>query len=261
MYDDFLFEKTDNRVGILTINKSRSMNILSSDTLLEFVEIMTKHIPSENIRALIITGAGKKAFVAGADIREMRKMDREKFRQYTIAGRKIFDYLQQAPFAVIAAVNGYALGGGLELALACDIRIVASEARMGFPETKLGLYPCWGGTQRGARLIGPGRIKKLIFTGEMITATEAFSIGLVDQVVDNQDKLMDEVTMVASQIAANSPLAVSYAKDVINVGLDMELSAGLDYEFEKGVECFDSYDRAEGMSAFTEKRPAEFRGE
>ena len=236
------------------------MNVLSSDTLLEFVKIMTEDIPGENLRALIITGAGNKAFVAGADIRQMREMDKEKFEQYTVAGRRVFDYLQHAPFAVIAAINGYALGGGLELALACDIRMAASGSRMGFPETKLGLYPCWGGTQRGARLIGPGRTKKLIFTGEMVTATEAFSIGLVEQVVD-QEKLMEEAGAIASQIAANSPLAVSSAKNVINAGLDMDLSSGLDYEFERGLECFDSYDRVEGMSAFTEKRTAKFRGE
>ncbi len=260
MYNDFLFEKTDNGVGVLTINKPRSMNVLSSDTLLEFVKIMTEDIPGENLRALIITGAGNKAFVAGADIRQMREMDKEKFEQYTVAGRRVFDYLQHAPFAVIAAINGYALGGGLELALACDIRMAASGSRMGFPETKLGLYPCWGGTQRGARLIGPGRTKKLIFTGEMVTATEAFSIGLVEQVVD-QEKLMEEAGAIASQIAANSPLAVSSAKNVINAGLDMDLSSGLDYEFERGLECFDSYDRVEGMSAFTEKRTAKFRGE
>ncbi len=259
MYKDLLFETRDEGVGILTINKARAMNILSREIIAQLAEFVTERLPAENLKALVITGAGEKAFVAGANIKQMREMTIEEFKDYCVVGRGVFDYLQQAPFAVIAAINGYSLGGGLELALACDIRIASSNARVGFPETKLGLFPCWGGTQRAARIIGPGKTKKLVFTGEMITAAEAFEIGLLDKVVE-QEELMDEVMKVAGQIASNSPLAVGYAKKAINLGSEMELSHGLAYEMETGFECFDSYDRAEGMSAFIEKRTPQFKG-
>ena len=260
MYEDLLFEKDDNGVGVLTINRERSMNVLNPDTIVQLHKFATEQLPEENIKVLVVTGAGKKAFVAGADVRQMSQMTTDEFKDYCALGRGAFDYLEQASFAVIAAINGYALGGGLELALACDIRVASENARVGFPETKLGLFPCWGGTQRSTKLIGPGRTKKLIFTGEMVAAAEAFALGLVDKVVE-QEELMDEVMKIAQQIAGNSPLAVSYAKKAINQGSETGLSEGLAYEMETGFECFDSYDRVEGMSAFVEKRTAEFKGE
>ncbi len=260
MYENLLFEKTDNGVGTLTINKQRSMNVLNSETIEQLNKFVTEQLPTENMKVLIVTGAGKKAFVAGADVKQMSSMSTEEFEQYCILGREAFDYLERAPFIVIAAINGYALGGGLEFALACDIRIISENARVGFPETKLGLFPCWGGTQRSTNLVGPGKTKKLIFTGEMITAAEAFSLGIVDKVVE-QEQLMDEALEIAEQIAHNSPLAVDYAKRVINRGSEVGLSEALEYEMKMGLECFDSYDRVEGMSAFVEKRTAEFKGE
>ena len=260
MYEDLLFEKADNGVGVLTINKQRSMNVLSPDTIRQFHEFVTEQLPAENMKVVVVTGAGKKAFVAGADVKQMSQMTTDGFKDYCVLGRGAFDYLERAPFAVIAAINGYALGGGLELALSCDIRVASENARVGFPETKLGLFPCWGGTQRSTKLIGPGKTKKLIFTGEMVTAAEALALGLVDKVVE-QEELMDEALKIASQIASNSPLAVGYAKKAINQGSEMGLSDALAYEMETGLECFDSYDRVEGMSAFVEKRTAEFKGE
>ena len=260
MHKDLLFEKADNGVGVLTIDRERSMNVLNTDTIGQLHELVTERLPAENLKVLVLTGAGKKAFVAGADVRQMSQMTTDEFKDYCALGRGAFDYLERAPFAVIAAINGYALGGGLELALACDIRVASENVRVGFPETKLGLFPCWGGTQRSTRLIGPGKTKKLIFTGEMVTAAEAFALGLVDKVVE-QEELMDEVMKIAQQIASNSPLAVGYAKKAINQGSETGLSEGLAYEMEAGFQCFDSYDRVEGMSAFVEKRTAEFKGE
>lgn len=260
MYEDLLFERADNGVGVLTVNKQRSMNVLSMDTIQQLNKFVTGELPAENVKALVVTGAGSKAFVAGADVKQMSQMTTDEFKNYCVLGRGAFDYLEQAPFAVIAAINGYALGGGLELALSCDIRVASENARVGFPETKLGLFPCWGGTQRSTKLIGPGRTKKLIFTGEMITAPEALALGLVDEVVE-QAELMDEALKIAGQIARNSPLAVGYAKKAINRGSEVGLSDALAYEMETGFECFDSYDRVEGMSAFVEKRTAEFKGE
>lgn len=259
MYKDLLFENRENDVGILTINKPRSLNVLSQETILELEKFVDVQMPDENLKALIITGSGKKAFVAGADIEQMREMTKDEFIIYCKATHGIFNSLQQAQFPVIAAINGYALGGGCEFAIACDIRIASDNAKIGFPETKLGLFPCWGGTQRITRITGIGKAKELIFTGKMITAEEALKIGLVDNVV-KQEKLLDEVLEMSGQIASNSPLAVNFAKKVINKGSDMDISQGLDYELENGLECFDSKDRVEGMSAFLEKRKANFQG-
>ncbi len=259
MYKDILFENKESGVGVLTINKPRSFNVLSQETILELKKFTDDQMPDENLKALIITGSGKKAFVAGADIEQMREMTRDGFTSYCEAAHGIFNALQQAPFPVIAAINGYALGGGCELAVACDIRIASDNAKVGFPETKLGLFPCWGGTQRITRITGIGKAKELIFTGKMITAEEALETGLVDKVVE-QEKLLDEALEMAEQIASNSPLAVSFAKEVINNGSDMDIAQGLDYEMKNGLKCFDSEDRVEGMSAFLEKRKANFQG-
>ena len=259
MYEYLLFEKEDNGIGTLTINKERAMNTLSLETLIELKEFTENELVNSDLRVLIITGAGGKAFVAGADIAQMKDMTKDEFEGYCNLGHSAFNALQQAPFPVIAAVNGYALGGGCELALACDMRIASENAKVGFPETKLGLFPCWGGSQRVTRLMGLGRAKELIFTGAMISAQEALEIGLVDKVVA-KDGLMDEVNKIAGLIAANSPLAVGYAKKVINSGSEMELPDGLAYELKNGLECFDSEDRVEGMTAFMEKRTADFKG-
>lgn len=259
MYEFLLFEMDKNGVGRLTINKERAMNTLSLETIMELKQFTDNELINSGLKVLIITGAGSKAFVAGADIGQMKEMTKNEFEGYCNLGHDAFNALQQAPFPVIAAVNGYALGGGCELAVACDIRVASENARIGFPETKLGLFPCWGGSQRVTRLMGIGKAKELIFTGEMITAGEALEIGLVDKVV-SKETLMDEANKIAGKIAANSPLAVGFAKKVINRGSEMELPEALSYELENGLECFDSDDRVEGMSAFIEKRTADFKG-
>lgn len=259
MYKDILFEKRENDVGVLTLNKEKSLNVLGRETILELEKFAGERFGGGNLKALVVTGAGSKAFAAGADVKQMRDMSGNEFKAYCEAAYGFFGCLGSAPFPVIAAVNGYALGGGFELALACDFRIAASSARVGFPETRLGLFPCWGGSTRAAMLAGPAKTKELVFTGEMITASEALEAGLVDRVVE-PEKLMEEVMKTAGQIAKNAPLAISYAKEVINGVRDEELSRGLARELETGLRCFDSQDRVEGMRAFVEKRDARFEG-
>ena len=259
MSQNIIYEEIKPNIGLLTINREKTLNTLSLETVTEIREFIDNQLSNEDIRVLIITGAGKKAFVAGADISQMKAMSKDEFNDYCQVSHGNFNNLQNLKIPVIAAINGYALGGGSELALACDIRIASDNAKLGFPETKLGLFPCWGGSQRALRLLGIGRAKKLIFTGEMITAEQAADIGMVDKVV-KQDDLMEQVVSIAEKISKNSPLAIGYAKEMINRGQDLELEKSLELELQKGVECFDSYDREEGMSAFLEKRTAEFKG-
>lgn len=257
MYDNITFEIVKEGIGLLKIEREKAMNILSLETVKELRKFLDEDLPEE-IRVLIITGSGSKAFVAGADINQMRNMDREEFHNYCRISHGNFNRLQDLKIPVIAAINGYALGGGCELAVACDIRIASDKAKIGFPETKLGIFPCWGGSQRASRLVGSGRLKELIFTGEMIDAEEALKIGLVDRVV-KQDELIDEVMKIAEKISSNSSLAISYAKESINQGSEMDITSALVMEMEMGVDCFDSEDRVEGMSAFLEKREPVFK--
>lgn len=259
MYEYLLFEVDENHIGILTINKESALNTLSLETITELKQFTENELINSGLKVLIVTGAGRKAFVAGADISQMRAMTKKEFQNYCNLGHSAFNALQEAPFPVIAAINGYALGGGCELSVACDIRIASENAKIGFPETKLGLFPCWGGSQRVTRLIRIGKAKELIFTGKMISAQEALEIGLVDKVVAKEE-LIEEVRKIAGQIAANSPLAIRFAKKVINKGSEMKLPDALSFELENGLECFDSEDRVEGMSAFLEKRTANFKG-
>ena len=259
MSQNIIYEEIKPNIGLLTINREKTLNTLSLETVTELREFIDNQLSNEDIRVLIITGAGKKAFVAGADISQMKAMSKDGFNDYCQISHGNFNNLQNLKIPVIAAINGYALGGGSELALACDIRIASDNAKLGFPETKLGLFPCWGGSQRALRLLGIGRAKELIFTGDMISAEQAADIGMVDKVV-KQDDLMEQVVSIAEKISGNSPLAIGYAKEMINRGQDLELAESLELELQKGVECFDSYDREEGMSAFLEKRTAEFKG-
>lgn len=259
MFKNLKYEEVKKGIGLLTINREKALNVLNLETVTELGEFLENKLPGENIRSLIITGAGSKAFIAGADIKQMKEMDRKEFESYSNISHKNFNTLQKLKIPVIAAINGYALGGGCELAIACDIRIASVNAKIGFPETKLGLFPCWGGSQRGSRLVSIGKLKELIFTGDMISADEALIIGLVDRVV-KRDELMDKALELAEKIASNSPLAIGYAKAAINKGSETELSDALDLELDLGLDCFDSADRIEGMGAFLEKRDAEFTG-
>lgn len=259
MAENISFEIVKDKIGLLTITREKVLNVMNYDTVKELQKFINEQLPNEDIKVLIVTGQGKKAFVAGADIKQMSEMSLDEFKDYCYISHGNFNKLQNLDIPVIAAVNGYALGGGCELAIACDIRIASEKTKIGFPETKLGLFPCWGGSQRATRLMGIGKVKELIFTGEMISADEALEIGLVDKVI-KPDELMDTVFEMAEKMVANSPVAIGYAKEAINKGSEMELKDSLSLELDLGLDCFESEDRLEGMKAFLEKRTANFKG-
>jgi len=254
------YEKEPNDIGILTINRPKVLNALNWDTLGELRVFLEDVMPKENLKALIITGAGDKAFVAGADIAQMNEMKERDFQDYVDYAHRVYELIENEPCPAIAAINGYALGGGCELALACDIRIASENARMGFPEVKLGIFPGWGGTQRITRVLGLGKTKELVFTGEMINAEEALRIGLVERIVP-PEAVLDEAKKLASAIAKRSPIAVRLSKTAINAGSEMDLQKALLLEKTLVSLCFDSQDRIEGMKAFLEKREPAFTGE
>ena len=260
-YEYINFEKEPTGVvGILTINRPKALNALNWDTLRDLGNFIENDFPKEELRALIITGSGEKAFVAGADIAQMSEMSSAEFKEYTDYAHKVYGLIESSPCPSIAAINGYALGGGCELALACDIRIASEKAKMGFPEVKLGIFPGWGGSQRITRIMGVGKAKELIFSGEMIGSEEALRIGLVERVVPHE-VIMSEARELAESIAKRAPLAVSAAKKAINTGSEMDLEKALELEKTLILSCFDTDDRAEGMEAFLEKREPEFKGE
>jgi len=258
-FEMLLYERVTDGIGVLTINRPKVLNALDWQTLRELGDFVENHLAKENLKALIVTGAGDKAFVAGADIAQMNNMNDREFQEYVDYAHKVYELIENDPCPSIAAINGYALGGGCELALACDIRIASEKARMGFPEVKLGIFPGWGGTQRITRVLGLGKTKELVFTGEMINAEEAIRIGLVEKVVP-PDKLMDEALKMAGAIAKTGPIAVKLAKTAINAGSEMDLQKALLLEKTLVSLCFDSDDRVEGMKAFLEKREPVFTG-
>jgi enoyl-CoA hydratase len=253
------YERQPNEIGILTINRPKVLNALSWQSLRELKVFLEDILPKENLKALLITGAGDKAFVAGADIAEMNNMKDREFQEYVDFAHRVYELIENDPSPCIAVINGYALGGGCELALACDIRIASDKAKLGFPEVRLGIFPGWGGTQRVTRILGLGKTKELVFTGEMIDAQEALRIGLVERVVPH-DNLMDEARNLAHKIAKNGPRAVRMAKTAINSGSEMDLQRALLLEKTLVSLCFDSEDRVEGMTAFLEKREPNFNG-
>lgn len=246
-------------VGLLTINRPKVLNALDQSTLEDLHDFITHQLPKEDIYALIVTGAGDKAFVAGADISQMLKMTDREFQDYVDRAHHVFEEIENAPYPTIAAINGYALGGGCELALACDIRIASERTKLGFPEVKLGIFPGWGGTQRVTRVIGLGKTKELVFTGEMIDAQKALDIGLVEKVVPH-DEVLGTALKLAEVISRNGPYAVKLAKTAINAGSEMDLHKALLLEKTLVSLCFDTNDRIEGMTAFLEKRTAVFTG-
>ena len=252
------YEMYSDNIGVITINREKSLNVLNLQTIQELWEFIYSDLPDKEINVLVITGAGNKAFVAGADIKEMSTMNESEFKQYCDTAHNVFNTLQSLDIPVIAAVNGYALGGGCELICACDIRIASDNAKVGFPEVKLGIFPCWGGSQRAARLIGMGKAKELIFSGEVISAHEGYNMGLIQKVV-NQDELMNAVLELSKSISTNSSLAIKYAKRSINEGMEQSLHVALRKEINLGLEAFNSADRLEGMNAFLEKRTPNFK--
>ncbi len=245
------FEQRD-QIAVLSINRPEALNALNSQVLDDLEEAIVKVEAAEEIRAVIVTGAGR-AFVAGADIGEMIHYSSEEGRKFGAKGAAVFLRLSNLPVPVIAAVNGFALGGGCELAMACDIRIASEKARFGQPEVGLGITPGFGGTQRLPRLVGLSKAMELILTGKAVTAAEAERIGLVSAVYP-PDELMDRAMELAKAICANAPIAVVEAKRCIRQGMQTDLSTGLAFESEAfGVTC-GTKDKVEGMSAFLEKR-------
>jgi enoyl-CoA hydratase len=254
------YDKKEDGIGVLSINRPKVLNALNWDTLRELGKFFEEVLPGEGLKALIVTGAGDKAFVAGADIAQMNAMSVREFMEYVDYAHKVYQLLEDDPSPSIAAINGYALGGGCELALACDIRIASEKAKMGFPEVKLGIFPGWGGTQRITRVLGLGKTKELVFTGGMIDAQEALRIGLVEKVVPHDD-IMTEALALAGSIAKRGPLAVRLSKTAINAGSEMDLQKALLLEKTLVSLCFDSADRVEGMQSFLDKREPSFTGE
>lgn len=246
-------------IGLVTINRPKALNALNSTVLNELAIAFDELADNTDVKVVILTGAGEKAFVAGADITEMKDMNTAQGKAFAEKGQGVFLKIQQFVKPVIAAVNGFALGGGCEIAMACDIRIASTKAKFGQPEVNLGIVPGFGGTQRMPRLIGSGMAKLLIYTGDMIDAQEALRVGLV-QKVTVPEELIGEAKAIAGRIIAKSPVAVSMAKDAINRGVDMDITNAMQYEAYIFGTCFASEDQTEGMTAFVEKRKAAFTG-
>jgi enoyl-CoA hydratase len=247
-----------NRIAILTINRPDKRNALNAATRAALITALDEVRSAEDIRVVVITGAGDKAFIAGADIGEFEgRTPVDQFR--VMKGPSVFDTLETFPKPVIAMINGFALGGGCELAMACDLRIAADSAKLGQPEVNLGIIPGGGGTQRLPRLVGAGNAYKLLFTGEMIDAAEAFRIGLVTEVVPVA-QLRERVMALAGSIAEKSPVALQLIKEAVRASLRTSLDDGLRQETTLFGIAFASEDKTEGVQAFLGKRKAEFRG-
>lgn len=265
-------------IAVVTFNNP-PMNVLSTPVLNKMEEVLREIENDKGVRCMVLTGAGR-AFVAGADISEMQKMDEKAAHEFAKLGQGVLDRIQGLRVPVIAAVNGFALGGGTEIAIACDVRIASEAARFGQPEVNLGVIPGFGGTQRLARLIGPGKAKELIFTGDTIEPAMALQMGLVQQVVPGYKKdeagkvvkdekgkpMQDNAPVVnaamemANKIVGKGPVAIAHAKKSINDGLETTQAKGLEIEAKNFASLFSTEDQKEGMKAFLEKRKADFKG-
>ena len=255
-YENIIFEKK-NGIGYVTVNRPEALNALNDSVIEELDSVFRAIDRDDEVRVVIITGAGR-AFVAGADIAQMSRLDGSEGRVMSMRGQKVMEFIEFMDKPVIAAVNGFALGGGNELSMACDIRIASEAAKFGQPEVNLGIIPGYGGTQRLPRLVGKGMAKKLIYSAEMIDAEEAYRIGLVDEVVPAEE-LMEAAEKLAKTIMSKAPIAIKMAKVAINNGMNTDLKTGVQFEAEAYTSTFVSEDRVEGMKAFVEKRPAEFK--
>ncbi|MBZ4417399.1 enoyl-CoA hydratase-related protein [Myxococcus sp. RHSTA-1-4] len=255
-YENIRLEQ-EGAVATLFIDRPKALNALNSKTLQE-MEAALKSI-GQDVRVLIVTGGGEKAFVAGADIAEMAALTETQAQEFGALGHRVMAMLEELPIPTIAAVNGFALGGGCELALACDIIYASEKAKLGLPEVGLGVIPGFGGTQRLTRAVGRARAKELIFTGERIDAAKAKEIGLVLEVLA-PEALLPHCRDVAAKMLKNGPLAIAKAKRVIEAGADQDLRVANEMERKTFGELFGSADQREGMKAFLEKRPATFTG-
>lgn len=257
-YTNLTFDVRD-RIATITINRPDKLNALNDATIAELDEAIGEVIRRADVGGAILTGTGAKAFVAGADIAELATQGSLDGRLRAMVGQRVFTRFETSPKPVIAAINGFALGGGLELALACHIRIASDNAKMGLPEVKLGIGPGYGGTQRLPRLIGKGRALQLMLTAEMTDAAEAYRIGLVNKVVP-QAELIATAEAMMKQILANGPVAIALCIEAVNRGLDTTLEEGLVIEANHFGLIATTKDMREGMNAFLEKRPAAFTG-
>jgi enoyl-CoA hydratase len=257
-YDNLLFEVSE-QIARITFNRPHVLNALNRKTMDELGDCLKKVRVDDAIRVLILTGAGEKAFIAGADINELSQQTPVNGREFTLYGQEIIHRLETLGKPAIAAINGFALGGGCELALACTLRIASRNAKLGQPEVKLGIIPGYGGSQRLPRLCGKGVAHELILTGEMITAEEALRVGLVNRVVE-PGELLATAEAIAKKIFANAPLAVKYALEAVERGMEMPQEEGLHLEATLFGLCCATQDMREGTRAFLEKRPPKFEG-
>ena len=247
-----ILEKEEH-LAIVTINRPKALNALNSETLKDLDTVIADLENDSNIYAVILTGAGEKSFVAGADISEMKDLNENEGKEFGSLGNKVFLRLENLNKPVIAAIQGFALGGGCEISMACDIRIASDKAVFGQPEVGLGITPGFGGTQRLARIVGIGRAKELIYSAQNIKADEAYRIGLVNKVVPLEE-LMPTAKKLASKIMRNAPIAVKLCKDAINRGMQVDIDKAVNIESEDFGKCFATEDQTEGMTAFLERR-------
>jgi enoyl-CoA hydratase len=248
-----------NSIAYVTIDRPKVLNALNMATMEELQEVFTDLAADREIRVVILTGGGEKAFVAGADINELQKNNPVEAKAYTHRGQAVLDLIENLGKPVIACINGFALGGGCEIAMACTMRLASESAKLGQPEVKLGIIPGYGGTQRLLRLVGTGLAMQILLTGEMISAQEAHRIGLVNEVLP-AEKLITRAEEIAQKIIANAPLAVQYCMEAVNQGLNMTLQEGLFLEATLFGICCASEDKKEGTTAFLEKRKPNFQG-
>jgi enoyl-CoA hydratase len=257
-FDNLLVDR-DGAIAVITINRPKVLNALNTQTLDELRRALLELKQDDTVRVLIVTGAGDKAFVAGADINELGVQTPTSGREHALTGQQVFDLLETIGKPVIAAINGFALGGGCELAMACTLRIAADTAKLGQPEILLGLIPGYAGTQRLPRLVGVGKAMELLLTGNQIAAAEAVRIGLVNRTVPAAE-LMPEVRKLASQLARSAPIAMAYIIDAVNRGTGMPFADACRYEATLFGLVASSEDMHEGTAAFLAKRPATFTG-
>lgn len=257
-YKNILFEVSEG-IATITINRPKALNALNSDVMAELNDASLKCKTDEAIKVVVITGAGEKSFVAGADISQMAELRPQQAMEFMEAGIETFRSFEVLPKPVIAAINGFALGGGVELAMSCDIRLASENARFGQPEILIGLIPGWGGTQRLARLVGMGRAKEYIMAGGQIDAKRAYEIGLVNQVYP-LDQLVPEARKLAKKMEGLPGFALKMAKHAINFGYDVSMDTAMRLETQCCSQCFSTDDQKEGMKAFLEKRKPAFKG-
>jgi enoyl-CoA hydratase len=257
-YENILLEKKG-AAAIVSINRPKALNALNLQTLQEMLHCLGELGRDEQTAVVILTGSGEKSFVAGADISHMQGLDVVEARKFGMLGHKVARALEELPQPIIAAINGFALGGGCELAICCDMRFASTNAKFGQPEVNLGVIPGFGGTQRLPRLIGKGLAAELLYSGDIIDAQEALRIGLVNKVFA-QEELLEKCMELAEKIASRGPLAVKLCKEAVNNGMEMDLSRACQYEVDLFSICFSSVEQKEGMSAFLEKRSPKFKG-